>query len=133
MSIDRIDLVNTQPHWLGYQCLDISLDCFPHNAGTTTLESLWMGVPVLTKLDRPSVGRIGASILIPLGLEDWVANDDKEYIEKAVSFSQNIVKLKNLRRSLRSRIEQNAISQPKILAEKFEQAYQEILMKHFLM
>jgi len=126
LPVDRISLVNSQPHWTGYHQMDISLDCFPHNAGTTTFEALWMGVPVLTKLDRPSVGRIGASILAPLGLGDWVAEDTESYIEKAVKFASDLKGLKELRKTLRQRLEASDVSQSNTLTLKLEGAYQEM-------
>ena len=52
--------------------IDIALDPFPHNAGTTTIEAMWQGVPVVSLAGRPSVGRFGASILHAVGLDDWV-------------------------------------------------------------
>ena len=66
VAADRLDLVFTSPQprtWDAYGQVDIALDPFPHNAGATTIEALWLGVPVLTLKDRPSVGRFGASIL----------------------------------------------------------------------
>ena len=83
---ERVELVCSAPHWNAYHDIDITLDCWPHNAGTTTFESLWMGVPVLSKIDRPSVGCVGATILKPLGLGDWVVEDERAYIEKAVAY-----------------------------------------------
>ncbi len=123
MPIERVDLVNSQPHWFGYHEIDISLDCFPHNAGTTTLESLWMGVPVLTKTDLLSISRIGSSILSPLGLGEWVAEDKDTYIEKAVGFSKDIEKLITLRKSLRPRLEQSVFMKYQLLTDQIEQAF----------
>ena len=55
-----------------YGDIDIALDPFPHNAGTTTIEALWQGVPVVSLIGRPTVGRFGAAILHAVGLDDWV-------------------------------------------------------------
>jgi protein O-GlcNAc transferase len=127
MSIEQIDLVNSQPHWIGYHEIDISLDCFPHNAGTTTLESLWMGVPVITKTSSLSIGRIGDSVLSQLGLEEWVAKTREEYIEKAVSLSGQIQKLTFMRKSLRSSIKQSALMKYEIFTKEIERAFQEMI------
>ena len=73
---ERLEMVYTSPQpktWAAYGDVDIALDPFPHNAGTTTIEAVWLGVPVVSIADRPSVGRFGASILGCVGLSDWVA------------------------------------------------------------
>lgn len=124
---DRVDLTYTKPHWNAYHDIDITLDCFPHNAGTTTIESLWMGVPVLTKLDRPSLGCLGAACLCPLGQEDWVAESELEYINKAVTFASDLSKLANLRSTLRSTIKNSALQQPDLLAKKLESSFIEMI------
>jgi predicted O-linked N-acetylglucosamine transferase (SPINDLY family) len=123
ISRDRVELTCSRPHWRAYHDIDISLDCFPHNAGTTTFDSLWMGVPVLTKLDRPSVGRFGVSILEPLGLSNWVAETEEVYINKAVAFARNLEELVFLRSTLRDRLAKSSLMKPDELASKIEAAY----------
>ena len=76
--------------------IDIALDCFPHNSGTTLIEHLYMGNPFITYSNRPSVGRIGASILTALGREEWIANSEQEYVNKAVALAKNIEKLSTI-------------------------------------
>ena len=69
---DRLRMVYTSPQprtWSAYGEVDIALDPYPHNAGTTTIEAMWLGVPVVSVLDRPSVGRFGISTLGAVGLE----------------------------------------------------------------
>ena len=124
---ERLELTCSQPHWLGYNHIDVTLDCWPHNAGTTTIESLWMGVPVLSKLDRPSMGCVGAAILKPLGLEDWVAENEITYIEKAVAYASNLSVLAKLRASLRQRLEKSLLLNAPEYTQKIEKAYCQIL------
>ena len=83
----RLDLVFSAPQpraWAAYGGIDIALDPFPHNAGTTTIEALWQGVPVVSLAGRPTVGRFGASILHAVGLDDWVADTIDGYVERAI-------------------------------------------------
>ena len=70
--------------------IDIALDPFPHNAGTTTIEALWQGVPVVTLAGRPTVGRFGASILHAVGLDDWVTGDVDAYVARAVAAASDL-------------------------------------------
>ena len=119
----------SQPHWLAYHDIDITLDCWPHNAGTTTIESLWMGVPVLSKIDRPSVGCVGASILKPLGLQAWVVEDETAYIEKASAYASNLITLDELRDGLRQRLQNSSLMDAAAYTGKIEAAYRKMLAK----
>jgi predicted O-linked N-acetylglucosamine transferase (SPINDLY family) len=124
---DRVDLTCSPSHWTAYHDIDITLDCWPHNAGTTTLESLWMGVPVLSKMDRPSVGRIGAAALKPLGLEDWLVETAEAYVEKAVSFASDLDALSELRAELRDRVDQGPHLDAATITGHLERAYLEMI------
>ena len=126
---ERVELTCSQPHWLAYQGIDITLDCWPHNAGTTTIESLWMGVPVLSKVDRPSMGCVGAAMLRPLGLESWVVEDEAAYIEKAVAHASNLTALAQLRGGLRQRLEESSLLDAAACTQKMEAAFRQMLAK----
>ena len=90
MAAGQLQIGFTSPVWQVYQEVDIVLDCFPHNCGTTTLEALWMGIPVVSVKDRPSMGRIGDSVLSALGKAHWVADDVAAYVELAVTLAQDV-------------------------------------------
>jgi len=128
---ERVELTCSTPHWTGYHDIDIGLDCWPHNAGTTIYESLWMGVPVLSKTDRPSVGYVGATILKPLGLEDWVVADEMSYIEKAVAYAEDLDALAKLRAGLRHQIwfDKSNLLSGDVLTLNFEDAYRQMIDK----
>lgn len=103
----RLDLrtpTDQQAHLVAYADVDIALDPFPWSGCVTTCESLWMGVPVLTLLGDAFCHRHSASFLTTAGLQDWVAKDKKEYIEKAISFAADKQLLLGLRSCLRQSI-----------------------------
>jgi len=105
ISADRISLhaSNGQPVvWATYNDVDIALDPFPHNAGTTTLEALWMGVPVITMVGRPPVGRIGKSLLEAIGHPEWCAKNRTQYIARALELASDLDRLAELRQGLRT-------------------------------
>ena len=93
--------------------IDIALDCFPHNSHVTLMEHLYMGTPFINYCNRPSVGRIGASILTTLGRPEWIASSEQEYIEKAVSLATNTNKLAKIRGSLREEMETSPLMDQK--------------------
>jgi predicted O-linked N-acetylglucosamine transferase (SPINDLY family) len=126
ISRHRLDLVYTHPQprtWDAYGSVDIALDPFPHNAGTTTIEALWQGVPVITLADRPSVGRFGASILRTVGLDGWVAADREAYVARAVAAARDLLGLAKLREGLRQRVAGSKLCDAADLARHMEDAY----------
>jgi hypothetical protein len=126
IATDRLDLVYTEPQqrtWAAYGEIDIALDPFPHNAGTTTIEALWQGVPVVSLANQPSFGRFGASILHAVGLDDWVTNDPDQYVARAVAAASNLPALVRLREELRPRMERSPLRDAASLARSVEQAY----------
>lgn len=125
--IERVILKASKNHWQTYQEIDISLDPFPHNGGTTIFESLWMGVPTLSKKDRPPVGRFGSCILTPLGLTNWLADTEQEYVDKAKLLASNLSALSELRSGLRHRLEQSDLMNGKKFTLNFEKHLQELV------
>lgn len=87
-----------------YSEIDIALDPVPYCGGTTSLQALWMGVPVLTMEGGQFVSRMGASFMTAAGLPDWVARNDVDYVDKAAAVAQDRAALLNLKRGLRARL-----------------------------
>lgn len=126
ISVNRLILGCDSPPWDAYRDLDITLDCFPHNSGTTLFESAYLGVPFLTLADRPSVGRIGASIASGLGHPEWVAVSEEDYFNKAVALASDLSALVRLRESLRSEMERSPLMDEEGFARRLESTYQEM-------
>jgi predicted O-linked N-acetylglucosamine transferase (SPINDLY family) len=87
-----------------YGDVDIALDPVPYNGGTTSLQAMWMGVPVVTQAGHNFVSRMGASFMTAAGLSDWVASDDEGYVRIAVQMAQDRAALLALKRGLRERL-----------------------------
>jgi protein O-GlcNAc transferase len=87
-----------------YREVDIALDPYPYTGGTTTLEALWMGIPVISLRGDRFLGRIGESILANIGLTECVADSEDAYIAKAIALASDLPRLAELRSSLRSRL-----------------------------
>ncbi len=102
--------------------IDIALDPFPHAGATTTLDTLCMGVPVLSLCGNTPAGRLGESILTNANLADWLARTPAEYVEKGVGFAGDLPRLANLRATLRERIARSPLMNAPRFARHFEQA-----------
>ncbi len=106
-----------------YSQIDIVLDAFPRTGGTTTAEALWMGVPVVTLAGQGYAGRISASKLAALGLEDLVAHSREDYIDKAVSLARDPDRRVALRTKLREKMTESPLCDSRGLAHAMENAY----------
>jgi predicted O-linked N-acetylglucosamine transferase (SPINDLY family) len=84
--------------------VDVALDSFPYSGGTTTLFSLWMGVPVLTLVGPTLAQQQSASSIRSLGLDDWVVATEEQFVCRAVAAAADLPALSALRSSLRGRL-----------------------------
>ena len=113
------------------RAIDIGLDCFPHNSGTTLFETLFMGVPYVTLAGRPSVGRLGRSILTGLSrpewLDAWCADSEQDYIDKAVALASDLPALQHIRSQLRPQMQRSALMDEPGFARRVEHAYGQML------
>ncbi len=84
---DRLSLMGStsrEEHLAAYRLIDIGLDPFPHGGGVSTWESLYMGVPVVTKMGHSQSTRVGGAILSAIGMTEWIAGDDDQYVDIAL-------------------------------------------------
>ncbi len=116
----RLDIGYHSPPWDVLRQIDISLDCFPHNSGTTLFESLYLGVPFVTLAGRPSVGRMGSAILQGLGHPEWIAQTEDGYIGIAVAMAAELPKLATLRAGLRAQMQTSALMDEAGFARRVE-------------
>jgi predicted O-linked N-acetylglucosamine transferase (SPINDLY family) len=108
---------------LGYNWLDLALDPFPYGGGTTTIESLWMGVPVVSLRGDRWVGRVSDSILSTLGLSELVTTTKEDYARTAIALASDLPRLAELRASLRPRLLASPLMDAPGFARDLETAY----------
>ena len=129
ISRDQLSIGYHTPPWDVLRGMDIGLDCFPHNSGVTLVETLYMGVPYVTLADRPSVGRIGSSVLQALGRPEWIAKTELEYVEKVVALASDLPALAKIRAGLRDEMHASPLMDEPAFARKFEGALREMFKK----
>ena len=110
-------------HLAIYQRMDIALDPFPFNGATTTFESLWMGVPIITLQGNSMVSRWGGSMLSRAGLPYLVSSNEEQYVECAKKLSSDLPALAKLRAMLREQVEKSPLCNAKARARQIERAY----------
>ncbi len=123
---DRVEFVDRLAHaeYLAmYQRIDVGLDCFPVNGHTTSLDSLWMGVPVVTLACRTLLGRAGLCQAHNLGLPELVAETPEQFVQIAVELSRDLGQLSQLRQTLRRRLEASPLMDAPAFTRNLEAAY----------
>ena len=123
ISNKRLDFHFNTPPWDTMRKIDIALDCYPHNSGTTLIEHLYMGNPFITFSNRPSVGRIGASILTSVGRSEWITYSEEEYINKAVNLALDTNELQKIRTNLRNEMKSSSLMDEKGFIGELEETY----------
>lgn len=88
-----------------YADVDIALDPAPYNGGTTSLQAMWMGVPVLSLHGQSFVSRMGASFMTAAGLPEWVARDEDDFVAIAQRMAADRKALLRLRKGLRKQLQ----------------------------
>jgi predicted O-linked N-acetylglucosamine transferase (SPINDLY family) len=132
IASNRILLEGPAPHeefLETYARADIALDAFPYNGGTTTMEALWQGVPVLTFSGNRWASRQSRSLLLAAGLDEWCMPDREAYIARAVALarsSSTAAELASLRSTLRGRLARMPVCDCAGLCRALEQIFRDI-------
>jgi len=118
-----VDLLPRKAYLELYHRLDIALDPFPYNGHGTSLDALWMGLPVVSLAGQHPVSRAGLSQLSNLGLPELVAFSEDDYVDIATQLAHNLPRLAELRRTLRPRMEASPLMDAPRFARNIEAAY----------
>ncbi|MFN9547829.1 MAG: tetratricopeptide repeat protein [Cyanobacteriota bacterium] len=113
-----------------YGAIDIALDPTPYNGGTTTLQALWMGVPVIALRGGNFVSRMGASFLTSLGRPEWIADSEAEYRAIARRLAAECSSLRQGRAALRQRMALGGLADLERYTADFEQLLRRMWRHH---
>jgi len=109
-----------------HQAVDVLLDCHPHSGHTVGCHALWMGVPVVTLAGKTYCSRMMASVLMNLGMADWIARTPAEYVKLVREIATELPRLAALRSGLRERMRNSPLLDASRFARNVEQAYREM-------
>jgi len=129
IEANRLILEGPEPreqYLAAYNRMDIALDPFPYPGGTTSVESLWMGVPVMTLAGECFLSRQGVGILMNVGLPEWVAADTDDYVMRVVTHARDLQYLAKLRNGLRQQVLASPIMDARRFAIHFEAVLREM-------
>jgi protein O-GlcNAc transferase len=106
LDLARVTLVGLQSlddYFRAHNEVDFLLDTFPFPGGTTTAFALYMGVPTVTLSGETMIARQGTSMMNCVGLVDWIAQSESEYLDICVRMAASRATLDSLRSTLRQR------------------------------
>lgn len=105
-----------------YSEVDIILDTFPFNGGTTTCFATYMGVPVVSLSGQSLTSRMGLSILFNLGVQHLAVDSEEDYVARAVELASNKAFLQRFRQEARRLFKQTSLGNGQLFAQEFEEA-----------
>ena len=136
VSLDRLRFLDSVPdeatHRANLAIADIVLDTFPYNGATTTLETLWMGIPMVTQVGEQFAARNSYTFMLNAGITEGIAWNEQEYVDWGVKLGLD----RNLRSSVHDKLRSGRNTSPVWNARQFtldlEQAYQEMWSKYLI-
>lgn len=109
-----------------YGEIDIALDPFPYSGGATTVDALWMGVPVISLKGERFVSRMGYSHLSAAGLDELVVDSGPAYVRKAVELASDPAALAQFRAVVRPRLAASRLCDARTFTYGLEAVYREM-------
>ena len=126
---ERLELRGRAPYFdylRSYGEVDIALDPFPYTGGTTSVEALWMGVPVVSLTGQTFVSRMGLTYATAAGLRDLVSDSQERYLRTALELAADLPRLAELRRELRPRLRASALCDGPGFTRQLEAAFRQM-------
>lgn len=126
LQASRIDLLADLPgqaaHLAAYDRIDFALDPFPYHGTTTTCESLWMGVPVLTRIGEAHRSRVGLTLLSAVGIDWSIAGSEDEFMRHVRLAAHEVNAHREARALVRERVAKSPLCDPRDFARRFSAA-----------
>ena len=123
-------VVGSGNHMAMYNRIDVGLDSFPFTGGTTTMDTLWMGVPVITLVGETHAERMSASLLNALDRPEWIADTEEAFIAKAAALAADEELRVSLRAGQRRRMAESTLCDGAGLARAMEDAYRDMWRRY---
>ena len=136
VQADRIMLSGPAEHYRyleNYNRIDIALDTWPYNGGTTTTEALWQGVPVLTREGDRWAARTSQTIIRRTHMDAFVASSTRDLIKRAVQLAKDRNtprRLQQLRKEMRERLSASSACDTALMAKSMEAFYRRVLSRN---
>ena len=124
--IKFVDYISFEDHMARHKIFDLFLDSFNYNAHTSAVDTLWAGLPILTKVGKGFSSRICGSILNSLNLKELVTYSKKDYEKKAIFFGNNKKKINEIKTNISKSKLKNTFYDIKQYTLKLEEAFESV-------
>ena len=125
-QIKFVDYINYEDHMARHKICDLFLDSFNYNAHTSAVDTLWAGLPILTKVGNSFSSRICGSILNSVNLKNLVTYSKKDYEEKAIYFGNNKKKINEIKEQISQSKLKNTFYDIRQYTLKLEEAFERV-------
>ncbi|MTJ11449.1 hypothetical protein FJR11_02320 [Anabaena sp. UHCC 0187] len=130
VDLNRLRFLPTAPtdmeHRANLAIADIVLDTYPYNGATTTLETLWMGIPIVTRVGEQFAARNSYTMMMNVGVTEGIAWSDEEYVEWGVRLGKDEKLRQEIVWKLRKSRQTSPLWNGKKFAREMENAYQQM-------
>lgn len=134
VSSDRLrflpDVAFEEIHRANLGIADIVLDTYPYNGATTTLETLWMGIPLVTKVGEQFASRNSYTMMMNVGVNEGIAWTDQEYVEWGVRLGKDAILRQEIAKKLKQSRQNSPLWNGKKFTREMETAYQQMWLKY---
>ena len=110
-------------HLARHKLADLFLDTFPYGAHTSASDSLWSGLPIITKVGDTFASRVAASLLTAIGIDELITTSDEQYINLAIEIANNPKKLDLIKNKLNTNIKTKPLFNTKRFTKNLETGY----------
>ncbi len=129
---ERVQFAGVSPvrdYLEAYGEIDVALDPFPYQGGSTTLDTLLMGVPIVSMTGRMPVQRCSCSLLKPIGLDEMVTDTPEQYVKAAVFLADVVGKIPDIRENVRKAFLKSPFRDERGITHDVEAAYRDMWRK----
>ena len=123
-KVKFLNFINNEEHLARHQLIDLYLDTFNYNGHTSSIDALYTGVPVVSKIGKSFSSRVCASILKSINMDELIVSNEEEYYNLAYQIATNTKKYNKLKLALKNNIKSSPLFNTKKYVKNFEKALQ---------
>ncbi|MBN4003806.1 MAG: O-linked N-acetylglucosamine transferase, SPINDLY family protein [Nostoc sp. LPT] len=134
VASDRLRFLPSDPteafHRANLMIADVVLDTYPYNGATTTLETLWMGIPIVTRVGQQFAARNSYTMMMNTGITEGIAWTDEEYVEWGIRLGKDATLRQQISWKLRHSRQSAPLWNAKQFTHQIQKAYEQMWQRY---